>query len=79
MQVVTTPQLYESTSYANTDTVMVLDADYAGAFVDKVPFTIEQKPFPENLERWYIGYFATAPTVWQPNAIAGRTDCLSPA
>ncbi len=78
MEVVTTPNVYESTSYSNADTYLILDNEFAANMVDKRPFMLKQHDMPELDENWLIGSFRVAPTVLQPNALSGKTDCLSP-
>jgi hypothetical protein len=79
MQVVTSPNVYESTSYANDDTFLVADAEYAANIVDKRPLTVRQHDIPEEDEVWLIGSARMAPAVLKADALSGKTDCLSPS
>ncbi len=79
MSVVTSPNVFESTSFANSDTYLIADADFAGGMVDKRPLTIRQKDFPELDEVHVIGSALFEPIVWQPTAFSGKTDFLSPS
>ncbi len=76
MNVVTSPNVYESTSFANSDTYLLADAEFAGGMVDKRPLTLKQKDFPELDEVHIIGSSIFAPVVWQPNAFAGSTNFI---
>lgn len=79
MSVVTSPNVYESTSFSNTDTFLIVDAAFSGGMVDKRPLTIKQKDFPELDEVHVIASSLFAPVTWQPNASSGKTDFLSPS
>lgn len=78
-EVVTTPNQYESTSYANTDTYLLMDSEFAANMVDKRPFQLKQHDYPENDELWVIATYRVAPTVLKTEVLAGKTDVLSPS
>ncbi len=77
MSVVTSPNVYESTSFANSDTFLIVDAAFSGGMVDKRPLTIKQKDFPEIDEVHVIASSLFAPVTWQTQASSGKTNFLA--
>ena len=77
--VVTTPNIAsDAVGGSVTDCFMAIDADFAGAYVDKRPITVKSWEEVQKDRLLVVGGLRVGVAVWQPSAIYGYTDVVNP-